>query len=87
MPNKCLPDHLKGKRHDDYTFPFNWIKRSLTSWCLFQPPILIFGYKVYDWSYIDGKTIEATGKKWYLFPKQIMAGRKLGPNPVQSRSD
>jgi len=50
MPNSALPDHLKGKLHNDWFFPFSYIPRAWTSYKLFQPPKLIFGYKVFDWT-------------------------------------
>jgi hypothetical protein len=50
MSNSALPDHLKGKLHNDYWFPFCYIPRSWTSYKLVQPPKLICGRKVHDYT-------------------------------------
>lgn len=50
MSRKALPDHLKDKLHDDYIWPFKYIPRSFTSYILTQPPKLIWGRKVLDWT-------------------------------------
>ena len=58
MGDSVLPRHLRGKRHNDWIFPFSLIPRGWTSFRLSQPPKLIWGYKVYDWieyKYLDGK--------------------------------
>jgi len=76
MSNKCLPLHLKNKRHNDWIYPFSWIPRSWNAFCLFQPPKLIFGYKVYDWTNKYGQyRIEDNETHWFL--------DKPGPNPCQ----
>lgn len=70
MSNNALPDHLKGKLHSDYIFPFCYIPRSWTSWLLTQPPKLIWGYKVNDWT----SRKYSRNKKWKTL---------RGPDPCQ----
>ncbi len=50
MPDKCLPDSLKGKPHDDWKMGpikiFSWVPRAWTAWCGWawpQPPWRIWG--------------------------------------------
>ncbi len=46
MGNKCLPDNLKGKRHDDLIWILRWIPRSWSARCgkrWPQPPKLLLG--------------------------------------------
>jgi len=41
--NDALPDNLKGKRHDDYPWPFKYIPRAWTSFKVDWAPIVLFG--------------------------------------------
>jgi len=50
MPNSALPKHLQNRPHEDWTFPFKYIPRAWTSFKLSQPPKLLFGRKVLDWT-------------------------------------
>lgn len=46
MPNRCLPDNLKGKKHSDLIWIMKWIPRSWSAWCGWawpQPPVLLIG--------------------------------------------
>ncbi len=50
MPNKCLPDGLKGKTHTDWKAGalrfLWWVPRSWTAWCGWawpQPPVRLLG--------------------------------------------
>jgi len=55
VPNSALPDHLKGKLHNDWIFPLCYIPRSWTSYKLFQPPVILFGFRVKDWKEHNGQ--------------------------------
>lgn len=33
MPDKCLPEHLQGKRHDDWLWPLSLIPRGWNAFC------------------------------------------------------
>ena len=73
MPRSALPPHLKDKRHNDYLWIFKLIPRAWTSYKLWQPPILVCGYKVLDWTSYDyscGKGIDI----------------RDGPDPCQKHS-
>lgn len=93
MPNSALPDWWKGKRHNDWPWPFSWIPRAWTSFKLFQPPIVIFGYKTYDWTFAyNGEKKVVKYKKWIFFKRykvyQLKKDfkyelEKIGPNPCQ----
>lgn len=50
MGNKALPYHLKGKRHFDYIWPLCYIPRAWTSYMLCQPPRVICGNNIRDWT-------------------------------------
>lgn len=50
MPNSALPQHLRGKLHNDWPWPFCYIPRAWTSYKLMQPPKVILGYQVIDWT-------------------------------------
>ncbi len=42
----CLPDYLKTKKHNDYTFlfrPLRFLPFAATSFCFEEPPIMILG--------------------------------------------
>lgn len=46
MSNKCLPDSLKGKPHNDWFWPLSYVPRSWTArcgWAWPQPPKLLLG--------------------------------------------
>lgn len=70
MPNSALPPHLKNKLHCDWTFPFNLIPRSWTSFKLSQPSKVLIGKKILDW----------TEKDYSCGKKEDM---RRGPNPCQ----
>lgn len=41
---RCLPPHIKNKKHTDYTLPgTKWIPFWATSWCFVEPPIMLLG--------------------------------------------
>jgi len=51
MSNKCLPDNLKGKPHDDWVSFVSWVPRSWTArcgWAWPQPPKLLIGNSGWD---------------------------------------
>lgn len=53
MPRSALPPHLQDKLHTDYTWPFSLIPRSWTSYKLKQPPKMLIGHKVLDYTRLD----------------------------------
>jgi hypothetical protein len=58
MPDSALPKHLQGRKHEDWIFPFSLIPRGWNAFRLEQPPLLIWGRKVYDittYMYSDNK--------------------------------
>lgn len=69
MSNYALPDHLKHRLHEDYTWPLCYIPRSWTSFKLNQPSKLLFGKHVYDW----------TSRKFKKDSNESIAG----PDPCQ----
>ena len=72
MPNSALPDHLKGRPHEDWIFPLSYVPRAWTSFTLTQPPRLIAGRKVYDY----------TSRKYKNKSNEILKG----PDPCQKSS-
>lgn len=50
MPRSALPSHLQDKKHNDWPFLFSWVSRNWTSFKLTQPPHLICGSKVFDYT-------------------------------------
>lgn len=65
MPNKCLPEHLKGKLHDDWPWPFKYIPRAWSAFCgqgpvwkqgkNYEPkPIPQPGYRSAHWKDLNG---------------------------------
>lgn len=66
MPNSALPPHLQGRLHEDWTFPFNLVPRAWTSYKLFQPPRLLFGYKVLDWTKGGPNPCQRHAWSWYV---------------------
>ncbi len=33
MPRRCLPEHLRDRRHDDWLWPFSYIPRAWNAFC------------------------------------------------------
>ena len=79
--NKCLPDSLKGKSHNDYYLPgTRWIPRSVTSWCMEEPPIQLLGNQKRQAHAQDGTTgpkpIPEAGE-WQVSAVQMKKGWPL----------
>jgi hypothetical protein len=55
MPNSALPEHLRGKLHNDWIFPFCYIPRGWTAFKLFQPPIILLAYNCDEIQEYNGK--------------------------------
>ncbi len=51
----ALPDHLKFKIHNDYTFPLCLLPRTLTSYRAVRPPKLLIGYNLTDFATLNGR--------------------------------
>lgn len=71
MPDKCLPDSLKGKPHDDWKMGpikiLTWVPRSWTAWCGWafpQPPWKIFGSA--GWREDDWPSVEINGETYHF---------------------
>ena len=76
--NRCLPEWLRGKTHDDYYLTWTrWIPRSATSWCIKAPPIQLLGNQEGEALAADGtigpKPIPRPGE-WQLSIVQIKKG-------------
>ena len=52
---KALPEHLKYKWHNDYTFPLCFIPRSLTAYNFNQPPKTIWKYNCVGLTYYNDR--------------------------------
>lgn len=58
----CLPQHLVGKKHDDWIWPLRWVPRSWTSFCG-KPPDKLLGNQIEVATEIEGVV--------YVYPKPI----------------
>jgi len=66
MPDSALPNHLKGKLHDDWFFPFCYIPRAWTSYKLFQPPKVLIGSGTYIYTNGGVDPCQRKAWAWYL---------------------
>ena len=79
--NKCLPDYLKNRTRDDYSYlfkPFRWVPWTWTSWCFAEPPIMLLGnqkgrFATRDRSAMGPKPIPEPGE-WQFSVVQVRAG-------------
>lgn len=79
MPNKCLPDNLKGKKHTDWWKIVAWVPRSWTAWCGWawpQPPILLIGKS--GWEIADHHRFGHHTEKEFKRYKNILSVPKPG---------
>lgn len=74
MSNKCLPDSLKGKPHNDWFWPLSYVPRSWTArcgWAWPQPPLLLIGksgWEVSDHHMFGHHTLEYFKKIRNILP-------------------
>lgn len=51
MPDSALPEHLRGKRHNDFPWPLKWVPRGWTAF-KWGKPRLVSGY-VNPWHHAE----------------------------------
>lgn len=63
MPNSALPDNLKGRRHEDWPWPFSLIPRGWTAFKINKVPTLFIG-EVYEWEFGGIRPVQLMG--WHI---------------------
>ncbi len=79
MSDECLPESLKGKRHDDWRWYVRWVPRAWTARCgprWPQPPKRIWGSA--GWTEEDHHMFGHHEKDYYMKIKEVLPIPKAG---------